>query len=46
MLYGLSTTQNPMSVTGTKNMELFKKELKMPAILNGAKPQTAKVMGS
>jgi len=46
MLYGLSTTQNPMSVTGTKNMELFKKELKMPAILNGAKPQTAKIMGS
>jgi hypothetical protein len=46
MLYGLSTTQNPMSVTGTKNMELFKKELKMPAILNGAKPQTAKIMAS
>jgi len=46
MLYGLSTTQNPMNVTGTKNMELFKKELKMPAILNSGKPQTAKIMGS
>ena len=44
MLYG--THVNPMSVTGTKNMELFKKELKMPAIIGGVKPQTAKIMGS
>ena len=44
MLYG--THVNPMSVTGTKNMELFKKELKMPAIIGGVKPQTAKILGS
>lgn len=36
MLYG--SYVNPMSVTGTKNMELFKKELKMPAIGGPNKP--------
>jgi hypothetical protein len=48
-IYGISNgvvgaPQNPMSLTGTKNMEVFKKELKMPVISNLNKPQTAQIL--